>query len=523
MGTERLLAVAIDSDLAEALAAEGRGPGEAAVLIDAVARLHAVLAAGRDLPRRGGRPAGRLELVEVWLPSWVMAQVDSSVGARPGLDDRADVVAAALAAHLSTSRGPLSSPGSPDRGGSGAAPPGPELDRAPTDAVMVPSLGETGFSPELRPPGKPALLTSAARAERALRRLGSLVNAGGGLRLEPTDLFPPDDLDIAEPLDPGAVLIGSADARRLEVMAPADRVQEASAGLAAGDQAEHGPDTHLSGLTNRIAPSLWGTARLADLQLASGGRPVRYGDYIAALMPDAWRIGEGLEKSAQAGWALKYAPGARWPKLPRRRRGGGDDLEMERIAQIAQAVTGFIEYSLISWRPSKRASTRPARGPMALLGLADIWDDAGEVRVSVTPDALPLLAELGELGASCRYPHSEESWAAYSRFLASGRGTFERDDLLAFLEILAGSDSRATFFESAASHAMREQKIERRRGAASKGYSTDASGVIGRLREWGLVSFDAGSFGWSAITQRGCLELERRGIFPPPSYRAPEM
>ena len=89
MGTERLLAVAIDSDLAEALAAEGRGPGEAAVLIDAVARLHAVLAAGRDLPRRGGRPAGRLELVEVWLPSWVMAQVDSSVGARPGLDDRA--------------------------------------------------------------------------------------------------------------------------------------------------------------------------------------------------------------------------------------------------------------------------------------------------------------------------------------------------------------------------------------------------------------------------------------------------
>ena len=151
---------------------------------------------------------------------------------------------------------------------------------------------------------------------------------------------------------------------------------------------------------------------------------------------------------------------------------------------------------------------------MALLGLADIWGDATEVWVSAAPDALPLLAELGELGTSCHYPHSEESWAAYSRFLSSGRGSSERDDLLAFLEILAGSDSRATFFESAASHAMKEQGIARRRGAASKGYSTDASGVIGRLREWGLVSFDAGSFGWSAITQRGRLELEGRGISP---------
>ena len=520
MGTERLLAVAIESDLAEALASEGRGPGEAAVLTDAVARLHALLAAGRDLPERV-RPAGRLELVETWLPSWVIAQVDSSVGARPGLDDRADVVAAALAAHLSTSRGPLSRLARTGPGAPGAAVDRRGIGEARAAVFMDSKAPESSLRSEVRAPGRPAPLTSAGRAERAQRRLELLVNAGEAMRFKASELFPPADLQSVKPLDPGEVVVGLANAERLELADWGGPRGQRELWTDEANREHQQSGLHLSGLTNRIAPTLWGTSRLAELQLDSGGQPIAYGDYIASLMPDAWRIGEGLEKADRVGWAVKFAPGARWPKLPRRRRETGDDVEMERTAQIAQAVTSFIEYSLISWRPMTRSSAQPARGPMALLGLADIWDDAGEVWVSTTPDALPLLSQLGELGTSCLYPHSGDAWSAYSRFLAAGRGSFERDDLLAFLEILAGADSRATFFEAAAAHAINEQKIERRRGAASKGYSTDASGVIGRLREWGLVSLDAGSFGWSAITQRGCVELEGRGIVPPPGYQPP--
>ncbi len=279
MGTERLLAVAIESDLAEGLASEGREPGEAAVLTDAVARLHALLAAGRDLPERD-RPAGRLELVETWLPSWVIAQVDSSVGARPGLNDRADVVAAALAVHLSMTRESPKAARKTEAVGDGS-------ERA--KVITEQSRSGQSFSLDVGPlvdlprqrSGTPAPLSSAGRAERAQRRLESLVNVGGASRLKAATLFPPADLQSVEPLAPETVLVGLANADRLELAGWGGPLGERTHGIAGADRAGRQSDRHLSGLTNRIAPTLWGTSRLAELQMDSGGQPIAYGDYIA--------------------------------------------------------------------------------------------------------------------------------------------------------------------------------------------------------------------------------------------------
>ena len=516
MKSERLLVVAVATPLVEALRRAGREIGEAAVLTDATSRLQALLAAGREIPAHE-RADALPEVIEVRLPAWVMQQIDESVGARPGLGDRADVVTAALEAHLGED---FARPSRSLESGGDAAVLGYGTDAPSRPAEVVADVRRVLSAPSRGPLSPP---DAATREERALRRLEGLVNGRGPTLLPALDLLPPSDLEHAEPLPASRVAVGIDEehrgavaemgARRMDVRLPQEEPRDSGRWW----------DAHLSGLTNRVAPTLWAASRLAEAQARGDGSSVLYQDFISDLMPKAWRIGQGLEHEERLQGPSKFAVSARWPKLPRSRarRDQAGDEEHVRTQRLAQAVTSFIEYSLAFWRPPSRTGGSPVRGPMAMLGLADIWAEGDEVRIAVSPSAIPLLVRLGEVGTSCDYPHSDEAWREYSYFVSQHARGSESLDMLHLLRLLAQSESRADFYESAATFSMTEQQIDRKRGMSSKGYSTDANGGISRLREWGLVDMNPGAFGWSAITQRGRDALEGLGTFVPPSDEPP--
>jgi len=518
MDQERLLVVAMDSDLVRQVeAVAGGAEGLAPVITDAVSRRQALRAIGQEIPEPVGS-SGRAQMVEVWLPGWVLEQIDGAVGATPALQDRSSVLAAAVQGHLqaiggsrrapSVDEAPLSSPSQRQASIPSAGAPSPSTSRA--SRPSVPRVIGTGD------------LDWASRAERSTRRLETLVNGGASGPLQASDLFPPADLRVSS-LKATEVQVGLRSRVTSEFVDPAPIVERARRGGPVPVSAGSRWGERLSGLTNRVAPTLWATSLLVRLQETAGGQPIDYPEFVTAVMGEAWAIGEGLRIGETVGSSSRFAADARWRKLAMARRSPDPDADPEavRAQRLAQAATGFIEYSLIAWRQAGRTRPGSARGPMHALGLADAWLDTSGVKVAVRPAAVPFLQALGAMGASCEYPHSLDAWTEYQRYLLDHERCTESHDMLALLRVLAQSTSRGDFYESAATLHMSSEEFARRRGRESKAYSTDANGSIGRLREWGLVSMDPGTFGWAAITQRGRDALEGLATFTPPDQLTP--
>lgn len=502
-GNSRALVAVIPQTLHERLIALApEGEVIAALVTDAIARLDAVLAVGGEVDTAG--TADDPVLLEVAVPWWAAEQLDRAIGVRPGLGDRSSTLSAALKAHLSALE-----PEAPAAQRSAPRDLGREMPAARRDLALRSSVADDTLIQR-------ALSTSAigpssrsgwaGRAERSLRRLQALVGGDADDRLDIKVLFPPDPIEVVG-IEPGEVAVGLAPSSVVHPLdalpAPAGRV----------------PGVRLSGLTNRIAPTLWATSRLVRMQATNAGRPVRYHDFLLAVMPEAWSIGAGLSRAERNSARSPFSASARWPKVSRRlsTRASDEPFDDERVQKLAQAATSFIEYSLIAFPGASKGRGR-LTGPMAALGLAQIWSEGEDLWVAADPAAVSLLEQLHELGISCAYPHSYEAWQAYEAYLIAHARCDEAMDQLHLLDILETSTSRADFYEKASSFKLTPKQLERlseraREGKSTKGYSTEANGFIGRLREWGLVVMDQGAFGPGALTPGGrdALDRFRRG------------
>ncbi len=480
------MVVAVPGGLGARLANAAPGPVEqGAFVTDAISRLQAMLAVGAEVevPHAGGP----MDLLDVRVPWWAADQLDRAIGTQPGLDDRSAALAAAVSAHL-------------DALGGGRPP-------ASVREMRTPVAARAGDAPRESPGGGTAnpLGSWAVRAERAERRLMSLVGADSYGMLDLEALLPPGIPADAE-LSPSSVIAGltNQDLREVTFADPTEADRQGS--------------VRLTGLTNRVAPTLWATAQLAVMQAQVGGREVRYHDFLRDVMPRAWQIGEGLAASTGSSPRRGFMASARWPKVlarPSRKYADADDERAGRALSLAQAATNFIEYSLIASPLSSRGAGRPV-GPMAALGLAGIWRDDDGLWVAVNREAVPLLLDLGELGTSCDYPHSYDAWRAYQDYLMAHARCEEAKDQLTVLDILATSKSRTEFYERVSAVKMTKRQREREQdraseGKSTKGYSTEANGFIGRLREWGLVSMEEGVFGPQALTSAGQEALDTFG------------
>ena len=315
-------------------------------------------------------------------------------------------------------------------------------------------------------------------AQAARRVLGAGAAIG---EPEITLLRPPEDLrsGAIAPCAPGDVRYGAPPGR--------------SVGSAWSDDARpfRAPrrSRPLTGLTNRLGPTLWASTQLVLLAGDEGAVTARR--FLEAVVPEAWRIGTGLpawEERQRA--SIQSLPGnsrrgipfhfsARWPSLS-----GQPTRE-------ASSVVSFVTFSLGDWRGRGEAVT----GPLFSLGLVELLptrSGSDELYLRPTPKAAGLAERLGRAGASSLYPYSDDAWAAIRECLRDTH-TAELARAVKALEIVRDSHS-AQEFQAGIAMAF-EQEMRPRRGrrdpdgeAPAAGVKSEASGQLARLRELGLVA-----------------------------------
>jgi DNA-binding CsgD family transcriptional regulator len=353
--------------------------------------------------------------------------------------------------------------------------------------------------------------------ERAFERAAGRV-LGAGAEVDEAEavafLRPPADVrDGAEPQAPDAVRLGVPRGDRV------GRVWEDDARPFRAPRKAR----PLSGLTNRIAPTLWASTRL--VLLAGDEGPVTPARLLASVVPDAWRIGAGLDAwEEEQRRLIQSRPGAkrrgvpfhfsaRWPSLS-----GPETRE-------ASSVVGFVTFSLGDWRGTGSAVS----GPLFTLGLAELLPTRSKTQplyLRPTRKAVDLAQELGMTDASCWYPYDDAAWRAIRECLRS-TPTLELDRLVRALRVVGESEGTADFQEGIArAFDLPETSTGSRR-------ASEAGGHLARLRELGLVTIpgaydldlyrlldvqpriDAPAFGPDAITARGQALLDYEGAAPP--------
>jgi len=354
--------------------------------------------------------------------------------------------------------------------------------------------------------------------DRAKRRV---LGAGPDADREVGFLRPPPDVrDGAEPEKPDRVMLGAPpgeyvgrvwedDARRFR---PPRKVEP------------------LSGYTNRIGPTLWASTRL--VLLAGDQGAVTPGELLETLLPDAWRIGAGLEAwEAEQRAIIQGRPGskrrgvpfhfsARWPSLS-----GAE-------AKEASSVVSFVQFSIGEWR----GSGSPVLGPLFTLGLAEILPVPARSKkqplyLRPTRKALGLAQALARAGASCWYPYSDEAWQVIRECLRA-TPEMELDRVVRALQAVGGSTTTKDFQQAIASTFEIKGTGSRRK--------TEASGHLARLRELGLVTIPGAydldlyrpierearrgtpAFGPDSVTMRGMELLDHEGARPPRRRRRAE-
>jgi hypothetical protein len=480
----RLIVIALAPGVAHRVLAASRDDARRAdqFVVDAVSRLLATVATGRAVEAAPGPMGG--DIVEVWLPDWVVNQVDQLIGTDRQFTDRSTVIGAALVSHLSGVGMASSSPSA-----SPTAPPAGSL--AQREYARDPRRADR----ELRERSQQRPSSPSLTLDRSIARLGTLVNPTPDAAAVDLRALLADAGADAPPVNPRSIMIGSSvNVGGTQVVTPQGPKHDARA-------------SRMSGLTNRVAPTLWAASRLIELQLANAGEAVPFETFIASVMPEAWRIGEGLEKWEAGRAEGAFSVSARWPKTPRLRRSlerwTREEAELEAQRRVAQSAVSFIEYSLMTVSVNSRGLQGRSRGPLVALGLADAWlGPSGGIVAGVQPASVELLLELAHAGATCEYPHSEAAWTAYDRFLRSSAPT-EHKGMVRLLRQMSAATSRTDFYERVADYEFESMKITRRKGGASKGPSTDANGFIGRMREWGLLELSPGLSGVEAVTPRG--------------------
>jgi DNA-binding CsgD family transcriptional regulator len=354
--------------------------------------------------------------------------------------------------------------------------------------------------------------------ERAAARvLGSAAEAEDGVAfLRP----PPDVRDGAAPRAPDSVELGLPDGRRVA------RVWD--------DDARTFRPPHqtrpLSGLTNRIGPTLWASTRLVDRAGDEGAvTPARL---LEDVLPDAWRIGAGLDAwEEDRRQMIQSRPGsrrrgipfhfsARWPSLS-----GHETRE-------ASSVVGFVNFSLGEWR----GVGREVVGPLFALGLVDLSPTRSKTQalyLRPTRKAVELALALGAAGATCWYPYGDDAWRVIRECLRDTR-TLELDRVVRALHAMAGSTGTEDWQRN-----ITRAFADEATGTGSR-RASEAGGHLARMRELGLVTIpgaydldvyrslpdqpprDAPAFGADAITARGRELLDAEGTSTPRRRRRPK-
>jgi hypothetical protein len=494
---QRLLVATLPAALFAAAerAAAHQGVALDVFLLDSIVGLAAMMDAGIAVHVPVPVPVSGPEtprLVHARLPNWAMDLPDVMVGSSPHLADRAAVVRTAVAVHLDN----LDSWDTIFQALRDDVEPAHTASWRAMFNSAARAKATSGAHERVTLGRRDSLDDDVRRAQRARARLSGLASsrAMGPEPLPVSVLAAPDDVMHVAPLPPSEVLIGLAHeitGRALNcdgfAPLPRDRSQE---------------EMSLYGLTNRVSPTLWAASCLIEMQVYRGGEPVAYSDFLMWVMPEAWRIGAGVEK-----WEALQRPNlgaptrrflssARWPSVP-------DQSDPERAERReASTVYGFVEYALLIWMAgARKMRAGGGRGPLIALGLVDpSAREDGAVFLSATSAAVRLAVGLERAGASCEYPHNADSWSAYEEFLAEAN-PLELQRMDTMLDVIATAEDRAGVFRGVA-------RIDPQAQETVSGSATLANGYIARLREWGLIEPARPKFGVKALTTRGLGELD---------------
>ncbi len=363
-------------------------------------------------------------------------------------------------------------------------------------------------------PGRERATLGQLRERAFERAVARVLGPGVDVDEAVTFLRPPRDVrDGAKPEAPDAVRLGVARGTRVGLVWEDD----ARPFRAPRDARP------LGGLTNRIGPTLWASTRL--VMLAGDEGPVTPERLLEDVLPDAWRIGAGLDAwEEEQRQIIQSKPGAkrrgvpfhfsaRWPSLS-----GPETRE-------ASSVVGFVTFSLGDWR----GHGKPVFGPLFTLGLAQLLPTRSKnqpLYLRPTPKALRLAEDLGATGASCWYPYDDGAWQVIRECLRT-TPTLELDRVLMALRVVGESEGTADF-QAGIARAFKLPKA-----STGSRWASEAGGHLARLRELGLVTIpgaydlglyrllddrprrDAPAFGPDAITARGQALLDFEGAAPP--------
>lgn len=477
----------------------------AGVVSDALESYLEVLRAGRGgAPRQ---PTGSDVQLSIPLDAAVQSLLDEIGRTYRDRGTRTDILRAALEAHYTADAGP----GAPLVADPPLAPTGTRQERGtrtPPEQSAVSQLTSSLHPPASAPTprGRPALPDATRKSRRAQARLEALVGSRWmkGSHLTREALQPPDP-ETVYPLAPGDVRVG--------VLADAVPVLESLLSRAELDGArvafpDPKPRAPLDGLTNRVAPTLWGASQLAQGLMEADEPWMDYGDFIAKVIPPAWGIGIGLrqwEDDNRIG-RRSFVSSARWPSFP---FDASDDIRERREAST---VLGFIDHSLVGVRGTQMAGAIGI-GPLDSLGLIQMsyTQEPGGLRVSLTPAAISLLAKLDALAVSCRYPHPSAAWDIFSLFL-SQQNPVELQRMRDLLRLMRVAPSRADLHREAVrvfKPGVDLQGPELEAAVLQPSLMTAVSGLVARLREWGLASIGQPAHGPSALTPLGEMEATK--------------
>lgn len=258
--------------------------------------------------------------------------------------------------------------------------------------------------------------------------------------------------------------------------------------------------TPLSGLTNRIAPTLWSSSELVRL-VSRRGQAVTAVEFLREVMPGAWTFGAGLKEweddqraqlRARPGMSragLPFHAAARWPSLS------------GRMLREASSATSFVSFSLGTWA----SRTSQFDGPLASLGLVEVAPGPdGWWRLRPSERGVDLARDLAGTSASCEYPHEEDAWRVLEPMLTTSP-TRELERMALAL---------AAFVRARNTEEFEQQVVERvpsptGKPLGARALATEAGGHLARLREMGLVQIGSRRFGEQSITERGYRLLDR--------------
>jgi hypothetical protein len=207
------------------------------------------------------------------------------------------------------------------------------------------------------------------------------------------------------------------------------------------------------GIHNRDFPSLWAATRLAEWTL---GKPRPFAEFIREVTLEAWAYAEVAQEFVPDG--MRYAT-ALFPTNPLKRQAAERRFQDFAIGVLSRDESGALL----------------ARGPLLGWSVCQVQDGGAEPLIGITEEGWRLLDRVA--GISLATPHNRGAAEAFMDHLQ----LFASEDWLGMMLALRGAAREMDRRELA-------ELFRTELGGTPAVAGTNASGFVGRCREWGLLA-----------------------------------